>query len=300
MAVLIDRETRVLVQGITGREGSFHTRGCLAYGTRIVAGVTPGREGREVEGVPVYHTVERALDHHPADASLVMVPAPFAADAVLEAAAAGIPLIVCITEGIPVLDMVEVVSFLRGRATRLVGPNCPGIIAPGRCKIGIMPGEIHRPGGVGVISRSGTLTYEAVRQISAAGLGQSTCVGIGGDPVVGTGFVELLELFARDPETRAVVLIGEIGGRAEEEAAAFLAAGFPKPVVAYVAGRAAPPGRRMGHAGAVIAGRGGTAQGKVRALAAAGAVVVENPAAIGRTVAEVLAGDGDRDGAQEV
>ncbi len=290
MSILADQETRVICQGITGNNGRFHTRHCLAYGTKVVAGVTPGKGGEAVEGVPVYDTVSQAVGDTAASASMIFVPAPFAADAILEAAEAGIGLIVCITEGIPVLDMVKVKAALEGDKTRLIGPNCPGVITPEQCKIGIMPGHIHLSGSVGVISRSGTLTYEAVAQLSQQGLGQSTCIGIGGDPLVGSSFVDLLELFQADKETSGIVLIGEIGGSAEEEAAEFIKAKMTKPVVAFIAGITAPPGKRMGHAGAIIAGGRGTAKEKMEALAAAGAVVVESPTEIGETMAEVLAG----------
>ena len=288
MSILIYSETHLLVQGITGHEGTFHARQCMEYGTRVVAGVTPGKEGKDVDGVPVYNTVERALANHEIDATMIMVPASFAADAVLEAADSGIPLIVCITEGIPVLDMVDVVHFLEGRKSRLIGPNCPGIITPGQCKIGIMPGEIHKPGRVGVLSRSGTLTYEAVHQITEAGLGQSTCIGIGGDPIVGSSFVDLLALFKEDDETDAVVLIGEIGGTAEEEAAEYIAHSFRKPVVGYIAGKTAPPDKRMGHAGAIISGGKGKASDKIRLLESAGVRMVDHPAVIGEAVRKVL------------
>lgn len=288
MSILIHKGTNVLIQGITGQEGAFHARRCLDYGTRVVAGVTPGKEGKTVEGVPVYNTVERALQRHEVHASMIMVPAPFAADAILEAADAEIPLLVCITEGIPVLDMVDVMHYLKGRKTRLIGPNCPGVITPGECKIGIMPGEIHRPGRVGVISRSGTLTYEAVRQITEQGMGQSTCIGIGGDPIVGTFFVDLLRLFEEDHSTDGVVLIGEIGGRAEEEAALFISKSFHKPVVGYIAGKTAPAGKRMGHAGAIISGGEGTAQGKIRTLESAGVRMAEHPAAIGEEIKRAI------------
>lgn len=290
MSILADQETRVICQGITGNNGRFHTRHCLAYGTKVVAGVTPGKGGEAVEGVPVYDTVSQAVGDTAASASMIFVPAPFAADAILEAAEAGIGLIVCITEGIPVLDMVKVKAALEGDKTRLIGPNCPGVITPEQCKLGIMPGHIHLSGSVGVISRSGTLTYEAVSQLSQRGLGQSTCIGIGGDPLVGSSFIDLLELFQADKETSGIVLIGEIGGSAEEEAAEFIKAKMTKPVVAFIAGITAPPGKRMGHAGAIIAGGRGTAKEKMEALAAAGAVVVESPTEIGETMAEVLAG----------
>ncbi len=290
MAILAGSRTRVLVQGITGREGTFHTRQCVAYGTNVVAGVTPGRGGTRVDGIPVFDTVAEAVAKTGADASMVFVPAPAAADAILEAAAAGVRLVVCITEGIPALDMVRVLAVLRGGPTRLVGPNCPGVITPGECKIGIMPGHIHRPGPVGVISRSGTLTYEAVDQLSSLGLGQSTCIGIGGDPLVGTSFLDGLALFEADAATEAIVLIGEIGGTAEEEAAAFVEAHVRKPVVAFVAGRTAPPGRRMGHAGAIVSGGRGTAADKIAALRSAGIQVVDSPAEIGATARRVLGG----------
>ena len=288
MSVLVDETTRLLVQGVTGREGRFHTRGAIDYGTRVVAGVTPGKEGQSVEGVPVFNTVARAVAETGANASVIFVPPPFAADAILEAADAGIPLIVCITEGIPTLDMVEVARVLGDGRSRLIGPNCPGVISPGKAKIGIMPGHIHKPGRIGVISRSGTLTYEAVHQLSQRGIGQSTCIGIGGDPIIGTSFVDALRLFEDDDETDAVVLIGEIGGNAEETAAEFIRDGLSKPVVAFIAGQTAPPGRRMGHAGAIIMGGKGTAADKIDALREAGAHVVASPAEIGATVAEVL------------
>lgn len=288
MSIFIDSETRVVVQAITGNEGSFHTRQMLDYGTRIVAGVTPGKAGHRVEGVPVFNTVSDAVDATGADASIVFVPAAFSADAVIEAADAGLSLVVCISEGIPVLDMVKVKHFLGSRSTRLIGPNCPGVISPGKCKIGIMPAEIHRSGNVGVISRSGTLTYEAVAQLTALDLGQTTCVGIGGDPVTGTSFIDCLDAFAKDPDTECVVMIGEIGGGAEEQAADYVKHAFPKPVVGFIAGQTAPPGRRMGHAGAIISGGKGTAEEKVAALSAAGIRVCSSPADIGETVLEVL------------
>ncbi|HXF05166.1 MAG TPA: succinate--CoA ligase subunit alpha [Blastocatellia bacterium] len=288
MSILVDHNTRVVVQGITGREGTFHTQQMKAYGTKIVAGVTPGKGGMIHEGVPVFNTVEQAVRETGATASVIYVPAAVAADAIMEAADAGIELVVCITEGIPVLDMVKVMAFLEGRPTRLIGPNCPGIISPGKCKIGIMPGHIHREGTVGVVSRSGTLTYEAVWQITERGLGQSTCIGIGGDPIVGTTFVDALRLFEQDEQTEAVVLIGEIGGTAEEEAAAFVRSAMTKPVVGFVAGQTAPPGRRMGHAGAIIAGGQGTAAEKIKAMSEAGIHVVLSPADIGDTVAKIL------------
>jgi len=288
MSILVGRDTRLCVQGITGREGSFHAARCREYGTRVVAGVTPGKGGTVHEGVPVFDTVGAAVREEGANTSLIFVPPAAAADAIMEAADAGIELIVCITEGIPTLDMVRARAFLRGRPARLIGPNCPGLITPGQAKVGIMPGHIHRPGPVGVVSRSGTLTYEAVHQLTGLGIGQSTCVGIGGDPIIGTSFVDVLRLFRDDPETTCVVLIGEIGGTAEEAAAALIAEGFGKPVVAFICGQTAPPGRRMGHAGAIIAGGRGTAAEKMAALARAGARVVRSPADIGETVAQVL------------
>ena len=288
MGILIDRETRLLVQGITGGEGSFHTRQMLEYGTRIVAGVTPGKGGQDFEGVPVFNTVSEAAGQTGADVSIIFVPAPFAADAIMEAADADIELAVCITEGIPVLDMVRVKHYLSSRRTRLIGPNCPGVISPGKSKVGIMPCPIHREGRIGVISRSGTLTYEAVAQLTEVGLGQSTCVGIGGDPVNGTSFIDCLALFREDPETDAVVMIGEIGGTAEEEAAGYVRANFDKPVISFIAGQTAPPGRRMGHAGAIISGGQGTASEKMAALEAVGIHVCKSPAEIGETVQRVL------------
>ncbi len=290
MAIWVSRETRVVVQGITGREGSFHTRLCREYGTQVVAGVTPGKGGSEHEGVPVFNTVAEAVAATGADTSVIFVPPPFAADAILEAADAGVQLVVCITEGIPVFDMLPVIRYLRERSCRLIGPNCPGIISPGRCKIGIMPGHIHREGPVGVISRSGTLTYEAVGQLTSRGIGQSTCIGIGGDPIVGTGFIDALQAFQSDPETEAVVMIGEIGGSAEEEAAEYVRNHVSKPVVGFIAGRTAPPGRRMGHAGAIISQGRGTAAEKMAAMRECGIHVVDSPANIGAAVMEVMAG----------
>lgn len=288
MAILVDEKTTVLVQGLTGREGSFHARLCREYGTRIVAGVTPGKGGEDHEGVPVYNTVAEAVAAHPISASVIFVPPPFAADAIMEAADSEISLIICITEGIPVLDMLEVTHFLSETSSRLVGPNCPGIISPGKCKVGIMPGHIHRPGRVGVISRSGTLTYEAVGQLSNRGIGQSTCIGIGGDPIIGTGFIETLKLFDEDPETDAVVMIGEIGGTAEEEASEYIQSDSSKPVVGFIAGQTAPPGRRMGHAGAIVSHGKGTAKGKIAKLRECGVKVVESPARMGEALEEVL------------
>jgi succinyl-CoA synthetase alpha subunit len=278
VAVLVGRETRVVVQGLTGREGAFHARQCVEYGTRVVAGVTPGKGGREVDGIPVFDTVEQAVQRTGANAGVIFVPPAFAADAILEAAAAQLPLVVCITEGIPALDMVPVVEEVRLAGARLIGPNCPGATSPGKAKVGIIPGSIHAEGGVGVVSRSGTLTYEAVQAMTDAGLGQSTCVGIGGDPVIGTTFTDILRLFAEDPETQAIVLIGEIGGAAEEEAAGFAAEHLRgTPMAAFIAGRTAPEGKRMGHAGAIVSGGRGTAASKVEALEAAGIRVAGSP-----------------------
>jgi succinyl-CoA synthetase alpha subunit len=288
MSILVDKSTRVVVQGITGKEGSFHATQCKAYGTQVVAGVTPGKAGQEVEGIPVFNTVRDALKKTQCDTSLIFVPPAFAADAILEAADAGIRLIVCITEGIPVNDMVKVKRALNGRPVRLIGPNCPGIITADECKIGIMPGFIHKRGVVGVVSRSGTLTYEAVHQLTNLGLGETTCVGIGGDPVNGTNFVDVLQLFEQDPETKAIVMIGEIGGDAEENAAEFIKQKVRKPVISFIAGITAPPGRRMGHAGAIISGGKGTAAEKMKALETAGVQVVRNPAEIGSTVKAAL------------
>ena len=289
MSILVNKDTRVVVQGITGREGGFQTERCIEYGTKVVAGVTPGRGGETAFGVPVFNTVADAVrERGPIDCSLIFVPAPGAADAVLEAAAAQIGLVVCITEGIPTLDMVTVKRALRGSGVTLIGPNCPGVITPAECRVGIMPGSIFRPGEVGVISRSGTLVYEAVDQLTRQGIGQSTCVGVGGDPIIGTTQRDVIEMFNADPRTKAIVLIGEIGGTAEQEAAAYIRERVEKPVVAFIAGSTAPPGRRMGHAGAIIAGNTGTAAAKKEALAAAGAVIVESPAEIGATTARVL------------
>ena len=288
MSILINQSTRVIVQGLTGREGTFHAKACAAYGTKIVAGVTPGKGGTTHEGWPVFNSVQEAVDRTGADASVVFVPPAFAADAIMEAADAEIELIVAITEGIPVLDMLRTWEFLQNRRARLVGPNCPGIISPGKAKIGIMPGHIHREGPVGIVSRSGTLTYEAVYQLTTRGLGQSTAIGIGGDPIGGTSFVDALDLFNRDPQTEAVVMIGEIGGQAEETAAEWVKTRMKKPVIGFIAGQTAPPGRRMGHAGAIISGGQGTAAEKIRAMQAAGIRVVKSPAEIGETVAAAL------------
>ena len=284
MSILVDQNTRLIVQGLTGREGTFHAQQAIAYGTSVVGGVVPGKGGTRHLDLPVFDTVGRAVKETGANASVIFVPPPFAADAIMEAADAGLPLVVCITEGIPALDMVKAWQFLQGRRTRLIGPNCPGIISPGRCKVGIMPGHIHTPGLVGVVSRSGTLTYEAVGQLTNLGIGQSTCIGIGGDPIIGTSFVDTLELFNADPETAAVVMIGEIGGNAEETAAAYVKAHMTKPVIGFVAGQTAPPGRRMGHAGAIIAGGSGKASDKIKAMQEAGIVVCSSPAEIGEKV----------------
>lgn len=288
MSVLIDENTKVFVQAITGSEGSFHTRQMLEYGTKVVGGATPGKGGQEFEGVPVFNTVAEGVEATGANASIIFVPAPFAADAIMEAADAGIELVICITENIPVSDMVKAYHYVQARSTRLIGPNCPGAISPGKCKIGIMPHFIHQPGRVGIISRSGTLTYEAVGQLTERGLGQSTAIGIGGDPIIGTRFVDALALFKDDPETDAVVMIGEIGGTAEEEAAAYIKECYDKPVIGFIAGRTAPPGRRMGHAGAIISGGKGTAEDKMAAMREAGIHICESPAEIGETVAKVL------------
>jgi succinyl-CoA synthetase alpha subunit len=289
VSIFVDKDTRVLVQGITGKEGQFHTRQCVAYGTRVVAGVTPGKAGQDMDGIPVFNTVADAVQKTGADCSLIFVPPAFAADAVMEAADAGIRLVVAITEGIPVLDMLKVKNYIEGKPVRLIGPNCPGIITPGEAKIGIMPASIHKPGGpIGVVSRSGTLTYEVVHQLTKQGIGQTTCIGIGGDPVNGTNFVDCLSAFEQDPATRGVVMVGEIGGNAEETAAEFIKTRMSKPVIGFIAGITAPPGRRMGHAGAIISGGSGTAQAKIEAMKAAGIHVCENLGTLGELCKKVF------------
>jgi succinyl-CoA synthetase alpha subunit len=284
MAILVDKKTRLIVQGLTGREGTFHAKACAAYGTQVVGGVTPGKGGTTHEGWPIFNTVQEAVEKTGADTTMIFVPPPFAADAIMEAADAGLDLIVCITEGIPTLDMVKAWEFLQNRRSRLIGPNCPGIISPGKCKIGIMPGSIHKEGSIGIVSRSGTLTYEAVHQLTQRGIGQSTAIGIGGDPIIGTNFLDALDLFNRDPETEAVIMIGEIGGDAEETAAEFVKTHMKKPVVGFIAGQTAPPGRRMGHAGAIISGGSGKAEDKMKAMEEAGITVCATPAEIGEKV----------------
>jgi succinyl-CoA synthetase alpha subunit len=289
MSIFVDKSTKVVVQGITGKEGQFHTRHCVAYGTQVVAGVTPGKAGQKMDEVPVFNTVRSAVVETGANCSLIFVPPPFAADAIMEAADAGIGVIVAITEGIPTLDMMRVMNYLEGKPSRLIGPNCPGIITPGEAKIGIMPGPIHKPGGpIGVVSRSGTLTYEVVNQLTLQGIGQSTCIGIGGDPIIGSNFIDCLSAFEDDPDTRGVVMVGEIGGNAEEDAAQFVSEKMSKPVVGFISGVTAPPGRRMGHAGAIISGGSGTAEAKIKAMNAAGIHVSENLGALGDLCAKVF------------
>jgi succinyl-CoA synthetase alpha subunit len=288
LSILVDKNTRLAVQGITGKEGSFHTQQCKAYGTKVVAGITPGKGGSLHEGIPIFNTVEEAVEKEGANATVIFVPPPFAADAIMESATAKVSLIVCITEGIPTLDMVRAMALVTKSGSRLIGPNCPGIISPGKCKIGIMPGQIFKEGNVGVISRSGTLTYEAVHQLSGRSIGQSTCIGIGGDPIIGTNFIDALTLFNQDPDTKAIVMVGEIGGTAEEEAAKYIKENMKKPVVGFIAGRTAPPGRRMGHAGAIISGGKGTAAEKIEAMQKCGIHVVLSPADIGAEMAKLV------------
>jgi len=289
MGIFVDKNTRLLVQGITGKEGQFHTRQCVEYGTNVVAGVTPGKGGQKMDDIPVFNTVKEAVDQAGANCSMIFVPPAFAADAIMEATDAGVDIVVAITEGIPVMDMVKAKNYIKDKKSRLIGPNCPGIITPGQCKIGIMPGPIHKPGGpIGVVSRSGTLTYEVVNQLTLQGIGQTTCIGIGGDPVCGTNFIDCLDAFEKDPETTGIVMVGEIGGTAEEEASEFITKNVTKPVVGFVAGLTAPPGRRMGHAGAIISGSSGTAQGKIDAMKAGGIHICENLGTFGELCAEVF------------
>ncbi len=286
MSILVDQNTRLVVQGLTGREGTFHAKACAEYGTKVVGGVTPGKGGSTHEGWPIFNTVQDAVERTGANVSVIFVPPPFAADAIMEAVDAALPLVVCITEGIPAQDMVKVWNYMQGKKTRLIGPNCPGIISPGKAKIGIMPARIHKQGNVGIVSRSGTLTYEAVHQLTVRGIGQSTAIGIGGDPIIGTNFIDALDLFNKDPETEAIIMIGEIGGNAEENAAEFVKAHVKKPVVGFIAGQTAPPGRRMGHAGAIISGGKGTAAEKFKAMEAAGIHIVKSPALLGETLVQ--------------
>jgi succinyl-CoA synthetase alpha subunit len=289
MGIFVDKNTRLLVQGITGKEGQFHTRQCVEYGTNVVAGVTPGKGGQKMDDIPVFNTVKEAVDQTGANCSMIFVPPAFAADAIMEATDAGVDIVVAITEGIPVMDMVKAKNYIKDKKSRLIGPNCPGIITPGQCKIGIMPGPIHKPGGpIGVVSRSGTLTYEVVHQLTLQGIGQTTCIGIGGDPINGTNFIDCLDAFEKDPETTGIVMVGEIGGTAEEEASEFITKNVTKPVVGFVAGLTAPPGRRMGHAGAIISGSSGTAQGKIDAMKAGGIHICENLGTLGELCAEVF------------